>query len=631
MCGIAGIFDTAGRRPIDAALVRRMNAALRHRGPDEDDVFTEAGVALGHTRLSVIDLQNGRQPMANEDGSVLVTYNGEIYNFRELATELAHCGHVLRTRCDTEVIVHAWEEWGVRCVERFRGMFAFAVFDRRRGTLFLARDRLGVKPLYYTFTDDGLLCFASELKALRCLPGFSCAVDPTAVEDYFALGYVPDPKTIYHAARKLAPGWTLLQRIGAPRAVPVQYWDLPFVPAPPLSLTEACAELVARLREAVRVRLVADVPLGAFLSGGVDSSAVVAMMAGLGNEPVETCSIGFPDPRYDESRFAGEVASLYRTRHHTRQVDPDDTGLVDLLAALYDEPFADSSALPTYRVCQLARERVTVALSGDGGDEHLAGYRRYRLAVAEDSVRRRIPAAWRGAMFGMLGRAYPKADWAPRFLRAKTTFQGLARDLVDAYHRGVSLLSPELRARLFSPSMRSALQGYSALATFRGHAVRAPADDPLALLQYLDLKTYLPGDILTKVDRASMAHALEVRGPLLDHKLVEWIASLPSAFKLRRGEGKFVFKRSLERYLPASILYRRKQGFSVPLEAWFRGPLREQVRETLCGDRLADTGYFDRAVLSELVEQHQAGRRDYSSPIWALLMFDAFLRLQEEE
>jgi len=631
MCGIAGVFDTTGRRPLDPELVRGMNARLRHRGPDENDVYTEPGVALGHTRLAVIDLRNGRQPMTNEDGSVLVTFNGEIYNFRELATELTQCGHVLRTRCDTEVIVHAWEEWGERCVERFRGMFAFAVFDRRRGTMFLARDRLGVKPLYYTFTDDGLLCFASELKALRGLPQFPRGVDPTAVADYFALGYVPDPKTIYRAARKLAPGWTLLQRIGAARADPVQYWDLPSVAAPPISLNEACAELVARLREAVRVRLVADVPLGAFLSGGVDSSAVVAMMAGLASAPVQTCSIGFRDPRYDETRFAGEVAALYRTRHHTRRVDPDDTALLDLLAGLYDEPFADSSAIPTYRVCQLARERVTVALSGDGGDEHLAGYRRYRMAVAEDSVRRRVPAAWRGALFGVLGRAYPKADWAPRFLRAKTTFQGLARDLVDAYARAVSLLSPELRFRLFSPALQRELQGYTVLDTFRAHAARAPRGDALSMLQYLDLKTYLPGDILTKVDRASMAHALEVRGPLLDHTLVEWIASLPASFKLRRGEGKFLFKRSLERYLPASILYRRKQGFAVPLDTWFRGPLRERVRATMYGDRLAATGYFERAVLGELVEHHQSGRRDYSAPIWALLMFDAFLRLQEEQ
>jgi asparagine synthase (glutamine-hydrolysing) len=350
------------------------------------------------------------------------------------------------------------------------------------------------------------------------------------------------------------------------------------------------------------------------------------MMAGLNEGPVHTCSIAFNDKAYDESEYASQVAGQYRTDHYTETVDTDDYGLLDTLAGLYDEPFADSSAIPTYRVCQLARKRVTVALSGDGGDENLAGYRRYRYAMAEQNVRGRIPSSLRKPVFGTLGRLYPKADWAPRVFRAKTTFEALARDTVEGYFHGVTVMSDALRARLFSPAFRAGLQGYSAIDVMRGHAAKAPTDDPLSLIQYIDMKTYLPGDILTKVDRASMAHALEVRVPLLDHKLVEWISGLPPEMKLRGGEGKYIFKKSLESYLPHDILYRKKMGFAVPLAGWFRGPLAQRVRDSLLGPLLADTGIFNKAFLHELVEQHQSGRRDHSAPIWSLLMFDAFLR-----
>ncbi|WP_317202219.1 XrtA/PEP-CTERM system amidotransferase [Janthinobacterium sp.] len=626
MCGLVGIMDMRGQRTIDREVLHRMNETQHHRGPDEASIYTEPGVGFGHRRLSVIDIASGLQPMGNEDGSVMVCYNGEIYNYRELTVELLALGHQFRTRSDTEVIVHAWEEWGAACVQRFRGMFAFGLWDRKQQTLFLARDRMGVKPLYYAMLPDGFLAFGSELKALRSLPGLPRAIDPQAVEDYFAYGYVPEPRTIYRGALKLAPGFTLTQVVGAAPAEPRRYWDVPFKPHAPMSQQVAAEELVARLRDAVKVSLVADVPLGAFLSGGVDSSAVVAMMAGLGGAPVNTCSIAFKDPAFDESRYAAQVAAQYRTRHHSGSVDTDDYGLLDTLAGLYDEPYADSSAIPTYRVCQLARQRVTVALSGDGGDENLAGYRRYRYAMAEHSVRGRIPSSLRQPLFGALGRYYPKADWAPRMFRAKTTFEALARDLVEGYFHGVTIMSDAMRAQLFSPSFRAGLQGYRALDVMRGHATGAPTDDPLSLIQYLDMKTYLPGDILTKVDRASMAHALEVRVPLLDHELVEWISGLPAGMKLQGGEGKYIFKKSLEAHLPHDILYRKKMGFAVPLAGWFRGPLRERVREALLGPLLADTGMFNTGYLRELVEQHQCGRRDYSAPIWTLLMFEAFLR-----
>jgi len=621
-----GILDIRGQRAIDRALLSRMNETQHHRGPDEADLYLEPGIGFGHRRLSVIDLAAGLQPLGNEDGSVMVCYNGEIYNFRELTAELKALGHVFRARGDTEVIVHAWEEWGADCVRRFRGMFAFGLWDRRQQTLFLGRDRLGVKPLFYALTEDGFLAFSSELKALRTLPGLAREIDPRAVEDYFAYGYIPEPKTIYRGALKLSPGHTLTQKVGAPLAPPVQFWDVPFQRHAAMTQPQAQDELLARLREAVRIRLVADVPLGAFLSGGVDSSAVVALMAGLSATPVNTCSIGFKDAAYDESAYAAQVAAQYGTDHHTGTVDPDDYSLLDTLAGLYDEPYADSSAIPTYRVCQLARQRVTVALSGDGGDENLAGYRRYRHTMVEQRVRGRIPSVLRKPLFGTLGKWYPKADWAPRVFRAKTTFEALSRDLVEGYFHGVSIMSDAMRAQLFSEQFRRGLQGYRAIDVMRGHAAAAPTDDPLSLIQYLDMKTYLPGDILTKVDRASMAHALEVRVPLLDHELVEWISGLPPELKLQGGEGKYIFKKSMEAHLPHDILYRKKMGFAVPLASWFRGPLRQHVRDALLGPLVGDSGIFNRPYLRLMVEQHQAGLRDYSAPIWTLLMFEAFLR-----
>jgi asparagine synthase (glutamine-hydrolysing) len=619
-------MDARGGRAVDEALLRRMNDTQHHRGPDEGDTYIEAGVGFGHRRLSVIDIAQGQQPLGNEDGSVMVCYNGEIYNYRELTAELKALGHTFKTKSDTEVIVHAWEQWGEDCVHHFRGMFAIGLWDRKQQVMFLARDRLGVKPLYYAMTPDGWFAFSSELKALRMHPSLPREIDPQAVEDYFAYGYVPEPKTIYKGALKLSPGFRLTQKVGAPLAAPQQFWDVPFKLHEKMTESDAQGELVERLREAVKIRLVAEVPLGAFLSGGVDSSAVVAMMAGLDEGAVHTCSIAFKDKAFDESEYAQQVAQLYQTDHFVETVDTDDYGLIDTLAHLYDEPYADSSAIPTYRVCQLARKRVTVALSGDGGDENLAGYRRYRYAMAEQSVRGRIPEMLRKPVFGTLGRVYPKADWAPRIFRAKTTFEALSRDLVEGYFHGVSIMSDAMRARLFSAKFRAGLQGYSAIDVMRGHAAKAPTDDPLSMIQYLDMKTYLPGDILTKVDRASMAHALEVRVPLLDHQLVEWISGLPPEMKLKGSEGKYIFKKSMEKYLPHDILYRKKQGFAVPLASWFRGPLRERVQQALLGPALADTGMFNQDYLRELVEQHLSGRRDYSAPIWTLLMFEAFLK-----
>ena len=626
MCGITGIFDTRGTREIDRAVLERMNESQHHRGPVEGGVHVEPGLGLGHRRLSIIDLSTGQQPLYNEDGSVCVVFNGEIYNYQELIPELLALGHRFHTRSDTEVIVHAWESWGEACVERFRGMFAFALWDRNRDTLFLARDRLGVKPLYYALLDDGSLLFGSELKSLLAHGGLRREIDPCAVEEYFALGYVAEPRAIFKQAKKLPPAHTLLLRRGQPLPAPREYWDVRFTLDNPISDEDACAELSARLKESIRLRMIAEVPLGAFLSGGVDSSAVVALMAGLSDTPVNTCSIGFSDPAFNESEFARMVAERYRTNHHLDMVESDDFDLIDTLARLYDEPYADSSAIPTYRVCQLARKHVTVALSGDGGDESFGGYRRYRLHLMEEKMRAALPLGLRRPLFGTLGALYPKADWAPRMFRAKTTFEGMARTSVEAYLHSISILRAPMREQLFSASFKSALGGYDVSEVFARHAARAGTDDPLALIQYLDLKTYLVGDINTKVDRASMAHSLEVREPLMDHELVEWLATLDSAKKIRGQEGKFLLKKAMEPLLPDDVLYRPKMGFAVPLARWFRGPLKQRVQDSILGARLADTGWFNRDYLQHLVSAHNNGSRDYSASIWTLLMFEAFLR-----
>jgi asparagine synthase (glutamine-hydrolysing) len=626
MCGITGMFDTSGRRELDRGLLRRMNDSQAHRGPDGEGEHHAPGIALGHRRLSIIDLATGQQPLYNEDGSVVVVFNGEIYNYQELIPELQSLGHTFHTRSDTEVIVHAWESWGERCVYRFRGMFAFALYDSGRETLFLARDRLGVKPLYYSVLSDGTLIFGSELKSLLVHPGLRREIDPCAVEEYFALGYVAEPRAVFVGTKKLPPASRLTVRRGEAVPEPEEYWEPRFTLSNRISLPDAVAELNHRLEESVRLRMISEVPLGAFLSGGVDSSAVVATMARISSETVNTCSISFDDPAFDETRFAQIVADRYRTRHFVDHVASDDFDLVDKLAGIYDEPYADSSAIPTYRVCQLARKHVTVALSGDGGDENFGGYRRYRFHMMEEKLRSVLPLGVRQPLFGLLGRLYPKADWAPRVLRAKSTLESLSRNSTEAYLHSVSIIREDMRRQLFSPAFRARLGGYSARDVFARHAGRAGTDDPLALVQYLDLKTYLVGDINTKVDRASMAHSLEVREPLMDHPLVEWLASLPSSLKVQGQEGKYLLKKAMEPHLPGEIMYRPKMGFAVPLARWFRGPLKDRMRQGVLGSTLAETGIFDRQVLQRMVDAHVSGTRDFSAPLWTTLMFESFLR-----
>jgi asparagine synthase (glutamine-hydrolysing) len=627
LCGLVGIFDFDRRATLDRELIIRMSDRLRHRGPDGEGYLVAPGIALGHRRLSIIDPARGAQPLYNEDGSVAVIFNGCIYNFRALRATLQAAGHVFKTDCDTEVIVHAWEEWGVDCVTHFRGMFALAVWDAARETLFLARDRLGKKPLYYAELPSGRIVFGSELKALLVDPEVSQTIDPYAIDDFFAYGYIPDPRTIYQSVVKLPPAHTLLAQRGA-RPLLSRYWDLAFAPRQQ-SESDACEGLMEHLRDAVSVRLVADVPLGAFLSGGVDSSAVVAAMSGLSSEPIRCFSVEFGVRGFDETEYAREVAERFHANHVVDKVDPADLLSLDGLISTYDEPFGDSSALPTSRVCAAARQHVTVALSGDGGDEQFAGYRRYKWYVAEERVRSLLPESFRQRLFGVLASLYPDLGWAPRPLRAKHTFEELSQSPTDAYFHSVAVTSDSVRRSLFSDRLRRELDGHEAKSLIERHMAMANTDDPLAQALYTDLKTWLPGDILTKVDRASMANSLEVRAPFLDHQFVEWAATLPARLKLRSQRSKYVLKRALEPLLPREILYRPKQGFSMPLARWFRGPLRAKLHSAIRSQPLQDTGYFKQAALARLVDDHEQGRQDASAILWLVLVFETFLRARE--
>ncbi len=631
MCGIVGIFATRPESQVDITLLQAMNDVQTHRGPDGEGVFQEQGIALGHRRLSIIDIVGGVQPMISADDQVVLVYNGEAYNFADVRQELIELGYAFNTKSDTEVMLNAWHAWKEDCIQHFRGMFAFAIWDKRDQKLTLVRDRLGIKPIFYTVLEDGRFLFASELKSLLVEKTVSREMDIQAVEDYFALGYIPDPKTIFTGVYKLPPGNLLQIKLGDKQPQITQYWDVPFADlvgenGSELSEQEIQKELIEKLSEAIEGRMIADVPLGAFLSGGVDSSGIVALMSKISDKPVETCSIAFGSKKFNESEYAQMIADRYKTNHHSEHVGADDFDLIDELAAIYDEPYADSSAIPTYRVCELARKHVTVSLSGDGADELMSGYRRHRFAFYENKVRNKIPTCIRRPLFSFLGKIYPKFDWLPQMFRAKSTFQSLAMDDAEGYLHAVSFVPEAWRGKLFSNKFKQDLNGYSVKQFFREQMDKCPKDDSLSRIQYVDLKTYLPGDILTKVDRASMAHSLEVRVPILDHKFVEWISGIKPEYKVKGNEGKYIFKKALEPMVPDSILYRPKMGFSVPLAEWFRGPLKQRLRDSLLGPVLADTEIFDMEYIKWLVEQHQSGMRDFSTLLWSLLMFEAFCR-----
>jgi asparagine synthase (glutamine-hydrolysing) len=624
MCGIAGIFHAETPKPVDPARVERMCDALAHRGPDGAGVWTDHGVGLGHRRLSIIDVAGSPQPMQSADGRAVIVFNGEVYNFRALRAELSQAGFTFRTNGDTEVIIAAWQRWGPDCLSRLDGMFAFALYDRDKRQLFLARDRFGVKPLFYAPLSDGSIAFASELKGLLAHPLLRRRVNPQAIEAYMTWGYVPDTHSILAGVEKLPAGHFWLLEQGRAPGRPKRWWDIDFTSREKGAEADLSAQLVHLLREGVHSRMVADVPLGAFLSGGVDSSGVVALMSEASAAPVQTCSIGFDVAAYDETSYARQVAAKFGADHQERIVATDDFAAIDTLAAMFDEPFADASALPTWRVCQLARERVTVALSGDGADEAFGGYRRQVFHHHEERARSVLPAGLRGPLFGTLGRAWPKADWAPRPLRAKATLLALAESGEEGYARGLSVTLPDARAELYSDAFTASLQGFRGENELIALMRAAPGRSGLDRAQYADLMFWMPGDILTKVDRTSMAVSLEAREPLLDQRLVEFAARLPEGMRVRGSTGKYLLKKSLERYLPNDILYRPKQGFVTPIANWLRGPLAGAARGIATGG-LAQTGFFQPKAISAMAEAHIAGRADHSRTLWQLLMLEKSL------
>lgn len=603
------------REEIPRELLERMTRCLFHRGPDEEGYFIGDGVGLGHRRLSIIDLQTGSQPIFNEDGSIVVVFNGEIYNFQEIRRRLTN--HIFKTRTDTEVIVHLYEERGERCVDELRGMFSFAIWDSRRRRLFSARDRVGKKPFYYSF-QNGVFAFGSELKSLREVSGFRFSIEPEAIDDFLTLQYIPSPRTIYREAEKLPPAhWLVFD--GGVRVE--RYWSPP-VESSELAEEEWMEELRETLEEAVRLRLISDVPLGAFLSGGIDSSITVALMSRLSGKSVRTFSIGFPDPRYDELRYARLIAERYETEHTELRVEPRAMEALPELIEHYDEPFGDSSALPTFYVAKMGSEFVKVVLTGDGGDECFAGYDRYsalKLSLALDKTRL-------GSLAGLL-RLLP-GSVRPRSLRRrlKRFAESLRLEPHQRYISWVTFFPPEQRRMVYRAEFNEMLNGYRGESYLGEKYEEYSGLDPLQSTVLLDLLTYLPEDLLVKMDRASMANSLEARSPLLDHKVVELACRIPVRLRLKGLKQKYILKRAFEGLLPGEILNRRKMGFGVPMSEWLRGELSGLLRETLLSGRARCLEYFERMELERLITAHLEGKGDYGARLWLLLILELWLR-----
>lgn len=618
MCGIAGIIYRNADRPVDRDVLASMAGAIAHRGPDAEGFFVDRNVGLAHRRLSIIDLEGGDQPIGNEDGRVQVVFNGEIYNFRELRRDLEARGHQFRTTSDTEVIVHAYEEFGDACVERLRGMFAFAIWDARQRRVLLARDRVGIKPLFVSLNGERLL-FGSELKTLLAHGDVDRDVDPAAVDDFFNYGVIPGSRAIFRGVEKLLPAHTLSIDLDTWNATRRRYWQLQFASDDSLSCEEWQAALLDKLRESVQTHLVADVPVGSFLSGGMDSSVVTGLATDVLATPIQTFSIGFREAQFSELDAAREIAAHFGTEHTEQVVEADAASLLPSLAQFYDEPFADSSALPTFLVSQLASRDVKVVLSGDGGDEALGGYSRYAHDLKEASIRGLIPSWLRRPWLSAAASVWPKADWLPRPLRLKTFLTNLSLSGADAYANTLSLCRQPLRSRLLNADLREQLVSHrGSLIAANGYR-SAETDDPLSGMIAADMATLLPDDYLVKVDRASMACGLEVRPPMLDHEFLELCARIPSKWKIRDGETKWLLRETATSLLPESILKRPKQGFEIPVDAWLRGPLQEMFRETVLGNSSPVSGFVDQNVASRTYESHLRGTGRHGSTLWSLL------------
>lgn len=622
MCGITGI---AAARPLsneDHRALAAMTDSLAHRGPDDRGEYHADYAALGHRRLSIIDLNTGRQPLSNEDQTVWAVVNGEFYNFLELRDDLLARGHIFRSTSDSECLVHLYEEHGPDCAEHLDGMFAFALWDERRRLLLLGRDRLGVKPLYYRF-DGQRLIFGSELKAVLAAPDCPREIDPAALLDYLTFSFIPAPKTVFQDIHKLPPSTVLTFHDG--RVSTRSYWDLSYrgwSAEPPEVVAE---QLWWRLRQATRPRLVADVPLGAFLSGGLDSTAVVAAMTQLARNDIITVTCGFEEREFDERSAALETALLLHTLHHEMTARPDAGEMLDTLCLHFDEPFADASAVPTYYLARATRRRVTVALSGDGGDEVLAGYRRYRFDCCEDSLRHWLPGIVRRAL-GSIATIYPRRPWIPRPLRAAATLRNLAVDAATAHGLSIATMDPAEARRLLDPDLARDCRDYDPLDQVRALYRRCDAPDQLSKCQYVDLRFGLAEGILTKVDRASMAHALEVRSPMLDHRFIEFAWTIPPEERIRGRAGKAPLRLAVEQQLGRGVARRPKHGFEVPLDDWFRGPLRKRFCDDLLAGGASGLPWLAPGEIARVWHEHVTARRHCGPTLWKLVMFDSWRR-----
>jgi asparagine synthase (glutamine-hydrolysing) len=623
VCGIAGRINYVSERPVSAALVQGMCDLIAHRGPDGSGVWTRGHAGLGHRRLAIIDLSEaGAQPMSTSDGQIWLTFNGEIYNFMELRSELEARGHRFRSHTDSEVILYAYREYGVECISRFRGMFAFAIWDEPRRRLLIARDRLGKKPLFYTTDADGL-AFASEPKSFLADPSFSSTPNPAALSAYLTYQYVPAPMSAFEGVHKLPPAHYLLVEDG--RVTIRRYWKLSYGTKRKITEPEAVDELRSRLREAVRIRLVSDVPLGAFLSGGIDSGTIVALMSELGAAPVRTFSIGFQEKEYDELEYARLVAQRYETRHEEFVVRPNALEILPRLVWHYNEPFADSSAIPTFLLSELTRRYVTVALNGDAGDENFAGYERYRANVLASPFDEIPPALRRPLDF--LARIVPASGTSKSVMsRGKRFLEGLGEGRERRYVRWMSHFQPLLKSELCQTDFQQAAGGDATDILLRSYAESDAPDFVDATLD-VDVNNYLPDDLLVKVDIATMAHGLEGRSPLLDHPLMEFAASLPSGLKMNGAIKKYILKEAVKPLLPKEIIERPKMGFGVPLDHWFRHELKELAYDVLLSDSLRQRGYFHEHVIRRLLDEHTRGVRSWHYLLWNLLMFESWHRM----
>ncbi|XZE54350.1 asparagine synthase (glutamine-hydrolyzing) [Planctomycetaceae bacterium SH139] len=636
MCGITGAVWSTPQRSISPATLAEMTDAIRHRGPDEAGSHLETmhrdaggdvpGVALGFRRLSIIDLATAHQPLSNESGKIWLVFNGEIYNFRDLRRRLEGSGHRFKTAGDGETILHLYEDLGTDCFAHLNGMFAIAIWDAEKHRLVLARDRLGQKPLFYAH-QAGRLSFASELKALACLSDLPRDVDPVAIDEFLTYQYVPHPATIYRQVRKLPPGHFAVYQGDHPPRIE-NYWDIQYdVEAPQMSRGEAVTELRRLLADSVRLRLQADVPLGTFLSGGVDSSLITALAQSFREEPIRTFSIGFSVADFDETHYAAMVAQHLGTAHRRFEVNPDAVAIIDRLAWHFDEPFGDSSAVPTWYLCELTRQEVKVALSGDGGDELFAGYDRYRALWLSRQLDRFLPRQWLGNP-GWLDRWPDSHRQRSLVRRGKRFLEAFGQPPPRRFMNWLQIFPERLRAELYTDGMleKLAAEGSDPFEFFHAAWRKVGQRDVVAKASLADLQTYLPGDLMTKVDIASMAHGLEVRQPMLDYRVVEFAARLPTRLKFRGRRGKLLLEDAFRDRLPKPIWRRRKMGFGVPIADWFRGPLKEMTTELLLSPDAKLSQYLDPQGVSRLLEDHVSGRVNHCYRLWNLLVLEKWLR-----